>query len=73
MAKNADYVVSDPSPRVRYRDFREYDILLQLLFWIEEPKLGGKYKHFIIKDIAKRFKEKGLRLPVPINEVLLKK
>jgi small-conductance mechanosensitive channel len=72
IAKKADYVEKEPSPRVRFREFRDFSIRLQFLFWVKKPVYKGRFKSFIIKDIHKRFKKEGIEFPYPTQEIFIK-
>jgi len=73
IADKTDYVEKKPAPRVRYRDFKEYYVHVQLSVWVKRPALRGRIKSFMIKDIHKRFKKEKIVMPYPIQEVHIRK
>ena len=42
IALNNDNVQNEPEPRVRFREFADSGIKLQLLFWIYKPEIRGR-------------------------------
>ncbi len=73
IAEKAEYVEKNPKPRVRFREFTEFSIKAQLLFWVKRPVFKGRYKSFIIKDIHKRFNKEKISFPYPAQEIFLRK
>ncbi len=70
--KNED-VLKEPEPRVRFREFTDYGIRLQLLFWIRKPEIRGKTVDSINTDIYNKFSEKNILIPYPTMNVVLPK
>jgi len=73
IAKKTDYIEKKPEPRVRYRNFKDFSIHVQLSVWVKRPALRGRIKSYLIKDIHKRFIKEGIKMPYPTQEVRLKK
>jgi len=71
IALNNDNVQNDPEPRVRFREFAESGIKLQLLFWIYKPEIRGRTVDAINTEIYKRFKENQITIPYPTMRVLM--
>ena len=71
IALNNDNVQNDPEPRVRFREFAESGIRLQLLFWIYKPEIRGRTVDAINTEIYKRFKENQITIPYPTMRVLM--
>ena len=65
-------ILDEPHPRVRYRQFAESSINLELLAYINMPEDKGKVTHELIKEIKKAFKEEKISIPFPHRQVLLK-
>jgi len=65
-------VLPEPEPRVRYRAFADSAIELELLLWVEDPRLKGLETHRLIKAIHKAFAEKGIVIPFPQRDIHLK-
>ena len=70
--KNED-VLKEPEPRVRFREFTDYGIRLQLLFWIRKPEIRGRTVDSINMDIYNKFSEKNILIPYPTMNVVLPK
>ena len=66
-----DHVLSEPSPRVRFRTFGNSSLDLQLLCWIEEPVLRGRSIDALSTEIYKRFNREGIEFPYPKRDVFL--
>jgi len=69
LVKSVENVVKDPEPRVRYREFGDSSINLELLCWVDDPRNRGPVTHRLIKLIHKRFKEEGIIIPFPQRDV----
>ena len=70
--KNKD-VLKNPKPRVRFREFAESGLRLQLLFWIHKPEIRGKTVDLINTEIYKTFNEKNILIPFPTMNVVMSK
>ncbi len=68
--KNED-VVEDPEPRVRYREFHDSGINLELLIVIRNPADKGRIVHELIVAVHKEFGAKKINIPYPHREVYL--
>ena len=64
-------VLSDPKPRVRFREFADSGIRIQLLFWIQKPETRGRTVDDVNTEIYKEFSRKNIIIPYPKMEVLL--
>ena len=73
IAKNNTNVMGDPEPRVRFREFVDSGLKLQLLFWISKPEKRGRTVDQINTDIYKRFSEQNILIPYPTMKVILPK
>ena len=71
IALNNDNVQNEPEPRVRFREFAESGIKLQLLFWIYKPEKRGRTVDAINTEIYKQFKENQITIPYPTMRVLM--
>lgn len=72
VAKDEENVCEDPTPRVRFREFGDSGIKLELLAWIDEPVLRGRTIHHLNTVIYKRFQEEGIQIPFPQQDVYIK-
>ena len=73
IAKNNSNVMDEPEPRVRFREFVESGLKLQLLFWIYKPETRGRTVDQISTDIYEKFNERNILIPYPTMKVILPK
>jgi len=71
-AKDEDNILDEPAPRVRFRQFGDSGLVLELLGWIEEPVLRGRTVHHLCTVIYKRFQREGISIPFPQQDVHIK-
>jgi len=71
IAKNDRNVLKNPEPRVRFREFAESGLRLQLLFWIHKPENRGRTVDVINSEIYEQFSQKKISIPYPTMKVLL--
>jgi MscS family membrane protein len=71
--KDNPFVLNDPVPRVRYRDFGDWAVELELLAWIKDPRDRGFARDLIIRGIHQAFREGKIDIPVPRKEITIKK
>jgi potassium-dependent mechanosensitive channel len=71
-AKDVDMVLSDPPPKVQFIRFGGYSLDLRLLVWTRQPSRHPQIKSDINYRIAKLFRERGIEIPYPTQEFLLK-
>ncbi len=71
LVKEIKHIVSSPEPRVRYREFGDSSINLELLCWVDDPRNKGIVTHELIKKIHKEFNKKGITIPFPQRDVHL--
>ena len=64
-------VQNEPEPRVRFREFGESGIKLQLLFWIYKPEIRGRTVDKVNTDIYKEFALNNIIIPYPTMKVLM--
>jgi len=64
-------VQNQPEPRVRFREFAESGIKLQLLFWIFKPEIRGRTIDMINTDIYKEFTLNKITIPYPTMKVII--
>ncbi len=64
-------VLKDPTPRVRFREFADHGLKLQLLFWIHKPEIRGRTVDAVNSEIYKQFSENNILIPYPTMQVLL--
>jgi len=71
IAKNNKNVLKTPEPRVRFREFANHGLRLQLLFWIHRPEIRGRTLDAVNTEIYKKFAENKIIIPYPKMEVIL--
>ena len=64
-------VQNEPEPRVRFREFAESGLKLQLLFWIYKPEIRGKTVDRVNTEIYKQFALNNISIPYPTMKVLM--
>ncbi len=72
VAHSSRYLVDEPAPRVRFREFQESSLKFQLLGWIEEPVLRGRALDELHCAVYKQFAAHGIRIPFPQRDVHMK-
>jgi MscS family membrane protein len=70
--KDNPYVLQEPAPRVRYREFGEWAVELELLAWIKDPRDRGCARDLIIRGIHRAFREGKIDIPSPQREITIK-
>ncbi len=70
-AKSVEYIVADPSPRVRFRRFGDSALELELMGWIDEPVLRGRSLHALNLAVYKGLNDAGIGIPFPQRDVHL--
>ena len=71
IANNNENVLGMPEPRVRFREFADHGLKLQLLFWIHKPEIRGRTIDAVNTEIYKQFAQRKISIPYPTMEVLL--
>jgi MscS family membrane protein len=66
-------VLKEPAPRIRYRNFGESAIELEILATIDRPANKGKVIHELIKEVDRVFKEETITIPYPQRVVHMHK
>lgn len=69
--KAIPHVVSEPTPRIRYRRFGDSSVDLELLCWVDDPRFKGPVTHELVKRVHRRFEEEGITIPFPQRDVHL--
>ena len=71
IAKKNENVLKLPEPRVRFREFADHGLRLQLLFWIHKPEIRGRTVDSVNTEIYKTFEEHNILIPFPTMNVLM--
>jgi len=71
IALKNENVLNTPTPRVRFREFADHGLKLQLLFWIHKPEIRGRTVDAVNTEIYKQFSTNNILIPYPTMKVLL--
>ncbi len=69
VAASTENVLSEPSPRVRFRSFGDSALNFELLCWAREPSLRGLTLHQLNCSIYKEFDRQGIKIPFPQRDL----
>ncbi len=70
--KDNPFVLQEPAPRVRCRDFGDWAVELELLAWIKNPCNRGLARDRIIRGIHQAFRDGKIDIPFPQKEISIK-
>ena len=73
IAKKEKNVMPSPEPRVRFREFADHGLKLQLLFWIQNPEIRGKTVDSVNTEIYKQISNLDIKIPYPTMNINLSK
>jgi|TARA_B100001079_G_C16231267_1_gene434724 small-conductance mechanosensitive channel len=73
IAKKERNVLKEPEPRVRFREFADHGLRLQLLFWIHNPEIRGKTVDAVNSEIYKEISTRKISIPYPTMNVHVSK
>ena len=65
-------VLQEPPPRVQFLKFGDYSLDFRLLVWTNQPRRHVQIRSDINYRIAQLFRERGIKIPYPTQEFLLK-
>lgn len=71
IALGNENVLKTPEPRVRFREFGDHGLKLQLLFWIHKPEIRGRTVDAVNTEIYKQFSQNNISIPYPTMKVIL--
>ena len=66
------HICRNPEPRVRFRDFGDSALLLELLYWIEYPERRGLIQDFINTSIYKSLARAKIEIPFPKRDLYVR-
>lgn len=72
IAEDTEMVRERPSPRVRLREFGESGLRITLLCWIDDPRLRGRARDNLMRQVYEAFRSAGVEIPFPQREVRLR-
>lgn len=70
-AEGVDDVLSDPTPKVQFLKFGDYSLDFRLLVWTRQPRRHPQIKSDINYRIEKLFRERGIEIPYPVQDLRL--
>ena len=73
IAKKEKNVLKEPEPRVRFREFADHGLKLQLLFWIHNPEIRGKTVDAVNSKIYREISTRKISIPYPTMNVHVSK
>jgi len=73
IAKKEKNVLKEPEPRVRFREFADHGLKLQLLFWIHNPEIRGKTVDAVNSEIYREISTRKISIPYPTMNVHVSK
>ena len=71
-AKDVEYVLTDPPPRVQFLNFGDYALNFRLLVWTKQPRRNIQIRSDINYRIALLFRDRNIVIPYPTQEFVLK-
>ncbi len=71
-ARECEYVVEEPAPRVRFREFGPSGMRFQVLAWVEQPVLRGRAEDALNTAIYKAFGAEGIEIPYSKHDLYIK-
>jgi len=69
VARSNPKISKFPEPRIRFREFGNSALELELLCWAKQPQDRGVVIHQMGKTIYKTFQEKGITIPFPQQHI----
>lgn len=70
-AEGVDNVLTDPPPKVQFLKFGDYSLDFRLLIWTRQPRRLPQIKSDINYRIEKLFRERGIEIPYPVQDLRL--
>jgi Small-conductance mechanosensitive channel len=66
------HVLHSPEPRVRFRQFGDSSLMVELQAWIGNPEVRGQTLDLMIRSALTSLRAAGISIPFPQREVTLK-
>lgn len=70
--EGVEHLVTNPAPRVRFREFGDSGLLFELLAWIEKPVYRGRVLDALNSKVFKAFREAGIEIPYPKQDLYIR-
>jgi MscS family membrane protein len=71
-AADCGYLVVEPAPRVRFREFAASGLRFQVMGWVEQPVLRGRATDALNTAIYKGLNAAGIEIPYSKHDVYIK-
>jgi small-conductance mechanosensitive channel len=71
-AEGVDNVLDDPKPSVQFLKFGDSTLDFRLLVWTNKPRLHAQMRSDINYNIEKLFRENGIEIPFPTQELRIR-
>ena len=72
VALSEEKVCPDPEPRVRFRNFGNSSLDLDLLCWVEDPSLRGQVTDILLTSIYNNFNDSNIEIPFTKQDIYIK-
>jgi len=72
IAMAEEKVCHDPAPRVRFRNFGNSSLDLDLLCWVKDPSLRGQVIDILLTTIYKKFNKENIEIPYSKQDLYIK-
>ena len=72
IARDDPDVLRNPAPSALVEEFGPSSMVLILRAHVPDPSLGGRVKHRVYSQIVSLFREAGISIPLPAQELILK-
>ncbi len=70
-AEGIENVLPEPAPKVQFLKFGDYSLDFRLLVWTRQPRRHPQIKSDINYRIEKLFRERGIEIPYPVQDLRL--
>jgi small-conductance mechanosensitive channel len=71
-AEGVDNVLTDPPPKVQFLRFGDYSLDFRLLVWTRQPSRHPQIRSDINYRIERLFRERGIEIPMPTQQFVLR-
>jgi small-conductance mechanosensitive channel len=72
-ARDIEHVLTDPPPKVQFLRFGDYSLDFRLLVWTRKPSRHPQIKSDINYRIERLFRERDIEIPLPTQQLLLRR
>lgn len=72
VAEHNELVLREPAPEIRFRQFSDSALEVELLCWIDQPEQKGRTIHQINWAIHEAFQKEGIEIPFPQRDVRIR-